>query len=133
MASDLTVGGQMATTPSAWLQLLSFLRQNGVTMIKPQEVKFCTEKGMTLVDVRTADQYASGFIEGAVNVPLYRPIEGWEPLKIARRIGYAAFGVFHGTEPNPMFLDGAVDSCRSHAQMQHLTIHITTLYWMLLF
>lgn len=79
-------------------------------MVEPQEVKFCTDKGMTLLDVRTEDQYKAGFIAGAVNVPLYRSIKGWEPFKIARRIGYAAFGVFNGTEANPMFLDGAVDS-----------------------
>lgn len=122
-ASDLTLGGQSVTNASTWLQMLAMLREKGVTMIQPQEIKFCAEKGMPLIDVRTADQYQDGFIEGAISVPLYQPIEGWEPYKIARRLGYAAFGVLKGTEPNPNFVDGALSSfCFHHAPSlaQHL-------------
>lgn len=47
-------------------------------MVAPQEVVFANQAGThTLVDVRPADLFESGFIEGAVNVPYYRPIEGW--------------------------------------------------------
>jgi rhodanese-related sulfurtransferase len=74
-------------------------------MVKAQEVAFCLDKGMVLIDVRTDDQYQKGFIEGAKSVPLYRMIQGWEPFKIARRVAFAAFGVLKGTEPNPDFLD----------------------------
>jgi hypothetical protein len=36
-----------------------------------------------------------------VNCEYYRPIQGWSPWQVARRVGYAAFGVFNGTEVRP--------------------------------
>ncbi|KAI8471167.1 MAG: Rhodanese-like protein [Monoraphidium minutum] len=82
------------------------LKDAGVKILAPQEVVFATQGGAaTLVDVRPAHLYEAGCIEGAVNAPYYRPIEGWSPWQIARRVGYAAFGVFKGTEVNPEFGD----------------------------
>lgn len=57
--------------------------------------------------VRT-DCANAGFIYGAVNIPLYQPIAKWDALSIARRAGFALFGVLNGTEPNPDFLAGAL-------------------------
>jgi rhodanese-related sulfurtransferase len=103
--SDLLAQDRSPTGATAWAQLINALQQADVKMLKAQEVAFCVEKGMVLIDVRTEDQFQKGFIEGATNVPLYRMIQGWEPFKIARRIAFAAFGVLKGTEPNPDFLD----------------------------
>lgn len=47
-------------------------------MLAPQEVVFLQEAGShALVDVRPADLYEAGHLGGAVNVPYYRPIQGW--------------------------------------------------------
>ena len=54
----------------------------------------------------TGNPFVQGFIKDSVNIPLYRPIEGWDAYKVARRIGYALFGVMNGTEPNPNFMSG---------------------------
>lgn len=95
-----------------------------MTMIKAQEVAFCTEKGYSIIDVRTEDQFEEGFIEGAVNVPLYQLIQGWEPFKVARRIGYAAFGVLKGTEPNPSFVQRALPPSVDWAKsLRWLVVH----------
>ena len=88
--------------------MLTLLHEHDVTMIRPQEVSFCTEKGMVLVDIRTEMQFVEGFIEGAVNVPLYQPIRKWDAYNVLRRMGYAAFGVMNGTEPNPNFVERAL-------------------------
>ena len=106
--SDLLAPDRSPTGGSSWARLTARLQDAGVTMIKAQEVAFCTEKGYIILDVRTEDQYEEGFIEGAINVPLYQLIQGWQPFKVARRIGYAAFGVLKGTEPNPRFLERAI-------------------------
>lgn len=59
-----------------------------------------------------------GFIQGSLNIPLYRPIEGWDAYKVARRVGYALFGVMKGTEPNPNFIRGAASATkRLHAHI----------------
>ncbi|KAG2451947.1 hypothetical protein HYH02_003721 [Chlamydomonas schloesseri] len=45
-----------------------------------------------------------GHLPDAVNVPFYQPIQGWTPWQVARRVGYAMFGISQGTEVNPRFL-----------------------------
>lgn len=64
-----------------------------------------------------------GFIQGSVNVPLYRPIEGWDAYKVARRVGYALFGVLKGTEPNPNFMQGAPSPTRGMRVQLHRRAH----------
>lgn len=44
-------------------------------------------------------------MKGSLNVPIYQPIAGWSPQQIARRAGYAFFGVAKGTEANPNFME----------------------------
>eukprot|EP00775_Hariotina_reticulata_P004642 gene4642-4894_t len=81
------------------------LQAAGVKVISPQEILFRKEdKRAVVVDVRPADDYEEGHIPGAANVPFYQPITGWTPFKVARRIGYAAFGILKGTEVNPNFV-----------------------------
>ena len=87
--------------------MLRKLKEKGVKMLSPQELQFMQEGDAMasvplIVDIRPESEYDKGFITGAVNVPFYKPIEGWTPFKIARRLGFAAFGV-SGTEPNEEF------------------------------
>eukprot|EP01025_Chloroclados_australasicus_P061021 TRINITY_DN7926_c0_g1_i1.p3 TRINITY_DN7926_c0_g1~~TRINITY_DN7926_c0_g1_i1.p3 ORF type:complete len:161 (-),score=9.46 TRINITY_DN7926_c0_g1_i1:340-822(-) len=81
------------------------LKSAGVQMVVQTQFQRLINDGLPLVDVRTPAQFQEGFIDGATNVPLYRPITGWTPYQVARRFGYALFGVFNGTEPNPSFLE----------------------------
>ena len=86
--------------------MLRTLKDKGVKMVAPQELQFMFESKDTarplVIDIRPESEYEKGFISGAINVPFYQPIEGWTPFKIARRVGFALFGVA-GTEPNPKF------------------------------
>lgn len=41
---------------------------------------------------------------GAINVQIYRLIKEWTAWDIARRVAFAFFGIFAGTEENPEFL-----------------------------
>lgn len=45
-----------------------------------------------------------GHPPGAINVEMYRLIREWTPWDIARRLGFAFFGIFSGTEENPEFI-----------------------------
>jgi hypothetical protein len=87
MHSDLTVNGQTATNAAAWAQLLATLHEHDVEMINPHEVAWCSEEGMPLIDIRTEPQFAEGFIEGAINVPLFQPIQKWDAFNVLRRVG----------------------------------------------
>ena len=49
-----------------------------VKVIAQQELLFAKEKGGILIDVRPSGDYEEGFIEDAINVPLYRLIEGMQ-------------------------------------------------------
>lgn len=79
------------------------LKTSGVKFLSPQEIGFAERRGVTIVDIRPASEYASGRIPGAVNVEFFRLIEGWDVVRIARRAVYAFFGVLNGTEFNPDF------------------------------
>lgn len=92
--------------------MLRTLKGKGVKMVSAQEVQFMSEaQSLPLViDIRPASEYEKGFIPGAINIPFYRPIEGWSPFKVARRLGFAAFGVA-GTEPNDQFESQVLAEC----------------------
>ncbi|MBK8251480.1 MAG: rhodanese-like domain-containing protein [Polyangiaceae bacterium] len=50
--------------------LLVMQRVAAGPLIKSAEAKALVTEGATLVDVRTPEEYASGHIQGAVNIPL---------------------------------------------------------------
>ncbi|KAF6261804.1 Rhodanese-like domain-containing protein [Scenedesmus sp. NREL 46B-D3] len=104
--SGLHVAGQSPTSPKGWQTMRLALIQGNVKMVSPQEVQFAADRGALLVDVRPQADYDAGHVPGAYNVPFYQPITGWSPLKVARRVGYAMFGVLKGTEVNPSFPQG---------------------------
>jgi rhodanese-related sulfurtransferase len=76
-------------------------------MYSPAELSFALRRGVPVLDVRPPDEYARGHVDGAVSVPLYRPITGLSPRAVARRAVFAFFGVLNGTEANPDFLADA--------------------------
>ncbi len=97
--------GNRPTSPKAWEIMIDTMRRNKVAMITATDLEAAQEAGIPIIDVRPVDQYQSGFIQDSINVPLYQPIEGWDQRQILRRLGFALFGVFNGTEINPNFLE----------------------------
>eukprot|EP00882_Tetradesmus_deserticola_P010914 GHRQ01011538.1.p1 GENE.GHRQ01011538.1~~GHRQ01011538.1.p1 ORF type:complete len:175 (+),score=36.18 GHRQ01011538.1:199-723(+) len=93
------------------------LLAGNVKLVSPQEVQFAAERGALLVDVRPEADYDAGHVPGAYNVPFYQPITGWSPMKVARRVGYAMFGIVKGTEVNPTFPQD-VKQLVTHAEQQ---------------
>jgi len=57
-------------------------------------------------DVRPADDFAKGHIKGAVNVPLYRPVEGRDTRDNLKRLAMTFFAM-RATERNPDFAEEA--------------------------
>ncbi|PNH10969.1 Rhodanese-like domain-containing protein 14, chloroplastic [Tetrabaena socialis] len=102
--SGLNVGRFRPTSSQGWADMATALRQANVRVVAPQELPWVKEKGAVLVDIRPAASYSDGHLVGAASVPFYRQIEGWTPWKVARRVGYAMFGIAQGTEPNPDFI-----------------------------
>lgn len=104
-ASGYAVDGNRPTSPKAWEIMSTTLRKSGVKMISPQELIFAQKRGAAIVDIRPAGEYEGGRIPGAVPAEFFRLIEGWNPVKIARRGVYAFFGILNGTEFNNRFFD----------------------------
>jgi rhodanese-related sulfurtransferase len=104
-ASGYAVDGNRPTSPRAWEIMSKSLRNSKLKMISPQEVDFALKRGNKVVDIRPEGEYTGGRIPGAVSVKFFRLIEGWSPMKIARRGTYAFFGILNGTEFNERFFE----------------------------
>ena len=53
-----------------------------------------TSVAALLVAVRLAPKYEASHASSTLNVPLYKPIEGWGPAATIRRAGFAFFGIY---------------------------------------
>ncbi|MEW5319225.1 MAG: hypothetical protein WDW38_010390 [Sanguina aurantia] len=73
-------------------------------------------KGWTLVDVRAARDYELEHAEGAVNVPLYRPVAGNEFWDVLKRVAMAGFAM-QATERNPDFVEVALEKLRKNEKI----------------
>ncbi|KAL8257308.1 hypothetical protein R6Q59_029349 [Mikania micrantha] len=62
------------------------------------------ENNFVILDVRPEAEFKEGHPPGAINVQIYRLIKEWTAWDIARRVAFAFFGIFAGTEENPEFL-----------------------------
>ncbi|GLC59643.1 hypothetical protein PLESTB_001517300 [Pleodorina starrii] len=102
--TGLNVGKYRPTSPAGWAEMAAALRQANVKVVAPQELPWLKEKGAVLLDIRPVESYGEGHLPGATSVSFYQPIQGWTPWQIARRAGYALFGISQGTEANPNFL-----------------------------
>ncbi|KAG2441611.1 hypothetical protein HXX76_003231 [Chlamydomonas incerta] len=102
--TGLNVGRFRPTSPGGWAEMAAALREANLKILAPQELPWVKEKGAVIVDIRPEESYMEGHLPDAVNVPFYQPIQGWTPWQVARRVGYAMFGISQGTEVNPKFL-----------------------------
>jgi rhodanese-related sulfurtransferase len=100
------VDGKIPTNPAAWKIQSEALQARGIKdgMTGEELVSLFKKGKVIIVDVRGSDKFARGGIKGSVNVQMFRRIEGWTPLKAARRFQFALFGQV-GTEFNPNFLE----------------------------
>lgn len=88
-----------------WRTKRETLKKNNLRAVKPRDARrMQQEEGYVILDVRPQGEYAEVHAEGALNAQLYRLIKEWTPWDIARRAGFAFFGIFSGTEENPEFL-----------------------------
>ncbi|CAM6117666.1 unnamed protein product [Calypogeia fissa] len=67
------------------------------------------EQGYIIIDVRPETDFKDGHPAGAINVQVYRLIKEWTLWDISRRVAFAFFGIFQGTEENPEFLNEVKD------------------------
>ncbi|KAK9804606.1 hypothetical protein WJX73_007261 [Symbiochloris irregularis] len=112
-ASGLDVQGLRPTSPAAWKIVSQTLRDQKVRMMSPQELYFTINKEVPIIDIRPPSEFEDAHIDGSTNIPLYRPITGWDVRRVARRMAFAFFGVFNGTEVNPNFFDDILASINS--------------------
>ncbi|KAI3815702.1 hypothetical protein L1987_15381 [Smallanthus sonchifolius] len=66
------------------------------------------ENNFVILNVRPEAEFKEGHPPGAMNVQVYRLIKEWTAWDIARRVAFAFFGIFSGTEENPEFLQSMV-------------------------
>lgn len=87
----------------SWKEMVLALREADLKSIPAEEAQKNMRQGAVIVDVRSPSDYDQGFIEGSLNVPLYRAIQGWGLAANVRRAAFAFFGIY-GSELNPNWL-----------------------------
>ena len=97
--------GCIPTSPEGWRIQADALKGRGLSagVSGKVAVELVGEGKITIVDVRSKEEFQKGHIPGSINVPLFRRIEGWSVFKAARRFQFALFGQI-GTEFNSGFL-----------------------------
>jgi prepilin-type processing-associated H-X9-DG protein len=69
-----------------------------------------------LVDVRPQSEFNAAFVDGSVNVSLYRPIQGWGWADNLRRAAFAFFGSM-GSELDPQWVSAVESQVRKGASL----------------
>uniref|UniRef100_A0A1J3HCV2 Rhodanese-like domain-containing protein 14, chloroplastic n=1 Tax=Noccaea caerulescens TaxID=107243 RepID=A0A1J3HCV2_NOCCA len=88
-----------------WRQKRELLLEKRVRSVDVKEaLRLQKENNFVILDVRPEAEYKEGHPPGAINVEMYRLIREWTAWDIARRLGFAFFGIFSGTEENPEFI-----------------------------
>ncbi|KAL1203096.1 Rhodanese-like domain-containing protein 14 [Cardamine amara subsp. amara] len=97
-----------STKPAAevdWRSKRELLLEKRVRSVDVKEAqRLQKENNFVILDVRPEAEYKAGHPPGAINVEMYRLIREWTAWDIARRLGFAFFGIFSGTEENPEFI-----------------------------
>ncbi|KIZ04155.1 hypothetical protein MNEG_3803 [Monoraphidium neglectum] len=87
----------------AWPVVHTVLNDAGLKTVSCEEAAKLSKQGWTLIDVRLAGDFEKWHAEGAVNVPLYRYVEGQGPWDNLKRLAMFAFAM-KATERNPDFI-----------------------------
>ncbi|GLJ20242.1 hypothetical protein SUGI_0367360 [Cryptomeria japonica] len=89
-----------------WKTKREFLLKKKVRSVEVNEAfRLQKENGYVVLDVRREAEFKEYHPEGAINVQIYRLIKEWTAWDVARRVAFAFFGIFQGTEENPEFLE----------------------------
>ncbi|KMZ69244.1 Senescence-associated protein DIN1 [Zostera marina] len=88
-----------------WKVKREVLLQKRVRSVDVKEsLRLQQENKFVILDVRPEAEFKKIHPEDAINVQLYRLIKEWTAWDIARRVAFAFFGIFSGTEENPDFI-----------------------------
>ncbi|XP_075494557.1 rhodanese-like domain-containing protein 14, chloroplastic [Primulina tabacum] len=88
-----------------WKIKRQVLLQKKVRSVDVKEaLRLTKENNFVILDVRPEAEFKEAHPEGAINVQIYRLIKDWTAWDIARRVAFAFFGIFAGTEENPEFI-----------------------------
>lgn len=100
----------------AWPAVHTELSNQGLKGVTPAEAQKLASKGWTLVDVRLADDFEQSHVKGAINLPLYRYVEGdtvWDNLK---RLAMAGFAM-KATERNPNYIQDCLKVVKKNQKL----------------
>ncbi|KAH0748815.1 hypothetical protein KY290_028047 [Solanum tuberosum] len=88
-----------------WSTKRAYLLEKRVRSVEAKEAfRLQKENNFVILDVRPEAEFKEAHPEGAINVQIYRLIKEWTAWDITRRVAFAFFGIFSGTEENPEFL-----------------------------
>ncbi|EFJ21460.1 hypothetical protein SELMODRAFT_417511 [Selaginella moellendorffii] len=110
-----------AKTPAEedWRIKREALKKNQVRSITPKDAKrLQDEQGYVLLDVRPQNEFQKMHPIGAVNVEIYRLIKEWTAWDIARRLGFAFFGIFDDVRAKVESKSKVIVACASGGTMK---------------
>lgn len=88
-----------------WKIKRQYLLEKRVRSVDVKEAfRLQNENNFVILDVRPEAEFKEAHPQGAINVQIYRLIKEWTPWDITRRVAFAFFGIFAGTEENPEFM-----------------------------
>jgi len=87
-----------------WPVCHTALKEYGLKSLDPEEVMGLQKRGAVLLDVREERQYNKVHAAGAINVPMFIPVQGNSLFDNTKRLAMAAFAM-QATERNPRFLE----------------------------
>mmetsp|Transcript_16381 Transcript_16381/g.49101 ORF Transcript_16381/g.49101 Transcript_16381/m.49101 type:complete len:271 (-) Transcript_16381:272-1084(-) len=109
---ETKTGGNYVIWPVVWQTLTNA----GLKSVDAEEAKKLLEGGAVMVDIRTPDNFASERIPGAVNVPLFVPVEGTETFDRIKKFVMATAFAMQATERNKKFAEAAAEALPKKSQ-----------------
>lgn len=94
---------------TVWPVVHTTLVQNGLRSVECDEAESMIREGKAvLLDIRTQKAFEMGHVEGAISVPLFRPVQGRTKFDNLKRLAMAGFAM-EATERNPDFVQDVLD------------------------
>ncbi|KAK3250866.1 hypothetical protein CYMTET_39778 [Cymbomonas tetramitiformis] len=104
---DPTVIPKSGSAYTLWPVVHSELMDRNLQSIDGSKALQMQKKGAIVVDVREAKQFEQCHIDGAINVPMFQPVQGNSTFDNLKRLAMAAFAM-QATERNPNFREEAL-------------------------
>ncbi|KAG9156137.1 hypothetical protein Leryth_015545 [Lithospermum erythrorhizon] len=100
------------------LQKVSHIHVRSVEV--KEALRLQKENNFVILDVRPEAEFKEAHPPGAINVQIYRLIKEWTAWDITRRLAFAFFGIFSGTEENPEFMKTYLLVLNGYSNVYHL-------------